>query len=228
MVTKNIMALLLGFSALIYATDSGGVGKVRAVDRISKSNLAGRLSSAQQKLKMLLLKPPAKKELIAAALNNLEKADSLLKQALTNKQLKNTLKAEIANDEDIADCLPNIILESQSAEIGAELLKEVELYFLSGQEQAKEAKKQKIYQDCELTDANVLDKGGQAALTLAAHSNLADALFLFKIVAEKCMKEVIPKRASVNKLRKQEKEQKLAAGQIISEVEKQCEKLATE
>ena len=42
------------------------------------------------------------------------------------------------------------------------------------------------------------------------------------------MKEVIPKRASVNKLRKQEKEQKLAAGQIISEVEKQCEKLATE
>lgn len=73
-----------------------------------------------------------------------------------------------------------------------------------------------------------MDKGGEAALSLATHRKLADALFLFKILAEKSMEEVIPKHASVKSLRKQEREQELEAGQLITEAEEQYAKLAAQ
>lgn len=229
MFTKKILALALGISALSCALSPGAASKVaEPILNASKAKLTSRLSSTQKKLQELLLKTPAKKAPVDAALGILEKADSLLKQAASNRNLRKTLKDEIERDEDVASSLPDIILGSQSAEVGAKLLQEVEPYFSPANVQKKEIKKQEIYKAYALTDDNVLDKGGAAALALAASKQLSDALFLFKILSEKCMEEVIPKRASVKSLRKQEREQELAAGQLISEVEAQYTEFAAQ
>ncbi len=228
MVTYKLLVLLIGvgvFSCTINATvnnaaASNAVSKAgdQVVEKIRKRDIGLRLTNIKQKLVQLQLKYPTNAS-ISAAIAREEEANQALNQSLANKQLKKDLRAEANNDEGIAEDFPGIILNSQPEAVGQRLVKAVDPYFLPGQEQAKEIKRQAIYAANELTDANILDKGGAAALSLAAHSNLEDALFLFRILAEKYMEIASQKRAEAKAKSQAEKAQELKANNILNELE---------
>lgn len=219
MVTYKILVLLIG-AGVLSCTVNNVVSKAvdPAVQKMSKGDVSLRLTGIKQKLEQLQLKYTANTS-ISAAIARTTEADEVLRQSLANKQSKKALRAEADNDEGIAEDLPGIILNSQTEAVGQRLVQVVDPYFLSGQEQEKERNKQKIYAENGLTDDNILDKGGVAALSLAAHSNLEDALFLFRILAEKYMDLASQKRAEAKAKSQAEKSQELKANRILAELE---------
>ena len=218
-VTYKILVLLIGAGVLSCTVNNVG-SKVDdpAVQKMSKGDVSLRLTGIKQKLEQLQLKYPANTS-ISAAIARTTEADEVLRQSLANKQSKKALRAEADNDEGIAEDFPGIILNSQPEAVGQRLIQAVDPYFSPGKEQAKEVKKQTIYAANELTDANILDKGAETALSLAARSNLEDALFLFRILAEKYMDLASQKRAEAKAKSQAEKSQELKANRILAELE---------
>jgi hypothetical protein len=226
-VTYKILALLIGVGVLSCtvnttvnnaAANSASKAGDQDVQKIRKKDIDLRLTDIKQKLEQLQSKSPTNTN-VSAAIARVTEANEALNQSLANKQSKKALRADADNDEGIAEDFPGIILNSQPEAVGQRLVQAVDQYFSPGKEQAKEIKKQAIYTANELTDANILDKGGAAALSLAAHSNLEDALFLFRILAEKYMELASQKRAEAKAKSREEKSQEIKANNILNELE---------